>query len=190
MPSSALVPLSLHDALPIFGHRLGGGRRRGRPAPAVRQLLRHVRGRRRERGGPAGRRAAAAPGRPGRKGDRMRTARLFPVLALALAIALPWSTLDIPVLFDGPLNSPGTLQLLGVCLVFGGLALGYDLLFGHAGLLSFGHALFIAAGAYTVGILLDRFQWPLWTAAVLAVAGAAVAAALLGAVALRVSGIA
>jgi branched-chain amino acid transport system permease protein len=120
----------------------------------------------------------------------MRAARLFPVLALALAIALPWSTLDIPVLFDGPLNSPGTLQLLGVCLVFGGLALGYDLLFGHAGLLSFGHALFIAAGAYTIGILLDRLRWPLWTAAALAVAGAAVAAALLGAVALRVSGIA
>jgi branched-chain amino acid transport system permease protein len=112
------------------------------------------------------------------------------LIPLALAVALPWSTLDVPFLFDGPLNSPGTLQLLGVCLVFGGLALGYDLLFGHAGLLSFGHALFIALGAYGVGILVDHFHWPLWTAVPLAVAGAAIAAFLLGAVALRVTGIA
>ncbi|MFF5296079.1 branched-chain amino acid ABC transporter permease [Paractinoplanes globisporus] len=112
------------------------------------------------------------------------------LIPLVLAVALPWSTLDIPFLFDGPLNSPGTLQLLGVCLVFGGLALGYDLLFGHAGLLSFGHALFIALGAYGVGILVNHFYWPLWTAVLLAVAGAAIAAFLLGAVALRVTGIA
>src|SRR3954471_23529474 len=103
------------------------------------------------------------------KGHRMRLTRFLPLLALLVAIAAPWSTVDIPVLFDGPLNSPGTLQLIGVCLVFGGLALGYDLLFGHAGLLSFGHALFIALGAYATGILIDRFHWTLWSAAVLAV---------------------
>jgi hypothetical protein len=99
-------------------------------------------------------------GRPGGKGCRMRTARLVPVLAVALAVAMPWSTLDVPVLFDGPLNSPGTLQLLGVCLVLGGLALGYDLLFGHAGLLSFGHAQFIAAGAYGIEQSWPPSCWP------------------------------
>jgi branched-chain amino acid transport system permease protein len=122
------------------------------------------------------------------KGHRMRLTRFLPLLALLVAIAAPWSTVDIPVLFDGPLNSPGTLQLIGVCLVFGGLALGYDLLFGHAGLLSFGHALFIALGAYGTAVLLGHL--PLWTAMVAAVVLAAVAALLLGAVALRVGGIA
>ncbi len=43
---------------------------------------------------------------------------------------------------------PGTLQLLALCLLFGGLALTYDLLFGFTGLLSFGHALYFAVGVY------------------------------------------
>ena len=47
-----------------------------------------------------------------------------------------------------PLDSPGTLQLLALCLLFGGLALTYDLLFGYTGLLSFGHALYFATGVY------------------------------------------
>ncbi|GLW29177.1 branched-chain amino acid ABC transporter permease [Actinoplanes regularis] len=121
------------------------------------------------------------------------TARLkpfAPLLALLVAAVLPWSTLSVPGLFDGALNSPGTLQLLAVCLVFGGLALGYDLLFGRAGLLSFGHALHVAAGAYGVDILVSHYGWPLWSAALTAVLAAAVLAALLGSVALRTSGIA
>ena len=62
-------------------------------------------------------------------------------------------TVYLPGLFDGPLNSPGTLQLLAICLVFGGLAAGYDLLFGRTGMLSFGHALYFAAGVYGTDIL-------------------------------------
>jgi branched-chain amino acid transport system permease protein len=92
--------------------------------------------------------------------------------------------------FDGPLNSPGTLQLLAICLVYGGLATSYDLMFGHTGMLSFGHALYFAAGIYGTGILIDVTDWPLWIAAVVAIAGASVLAMLLGAVALRTSGIA
>ncbi|GIF03903.1 branched-chain amino acid ABC transporter permease [Actinoplanes siamensis] len=116
--------------------------------------------------------------------------RFVPLALLVAAAALPWSTLDVPGLFDGPLNSPGTLQLLAVCLVFGALALGYDLLFGRAGLLSFGHALYIAAGAYGVDILISHYGWALWPAAAVTVLAAAGLAALLGSVALRTSGIA
>src|SRR3954471_11180873 len=96
--------------------------------------------------------------------------RALPVAALVLAAVLPWSRITIPGVFEGPLNSPGTLQLLAVCLVFGGLALGYDLLFGRAGLLSFGHALYIAAGAYGVDVLVTHYGWPLWAATCGAVA--------------------
>jgi branched-chain amino acid transport system permease protein len=116
--------------------------------------------------------------------------RLAPLLALVVAVALPWSTVDIPALFDGPLNAPGTLQLLALCLVFGGLALGYDLLFGRAGLLSFGHALYFAGGAYGTDILVTHAHWPLWTAALTAVAGTTALAVALGSVALRTAGIA
>ena len=58
-----------------------------------------------------------------RKGDRMTgAAALAPLAVLVLLAVLPYSTVDIPGVFDGPLNSPGTLQLLAICLVFGGLA--------------------------------------------------------------------
>jgi branched-chain amino acid transport system permease protein len=116
--------------------------------------------------------------------------RLFPFFVLALFIVLPYSTLRIPGVFEGALNAPGTLQMLAICLVFGGFALGYDLLFGRAGMLSFGHALYIAAGAYGTDILVSHAHWPLWMAVVVVVPAVAVLAALLGAVALRTTGIA
>jgi len=116
--------------------------------------------------------------------------RALPLFVLVVLLALPYSTLRLPGVFEGALNSPGTLQLLAICLVFGGLALGYDLLFGRAGLLSFGHALYIAAGAYGTDILISHANWPLWAAVAVTVPAVAVLAALLGAVALRTAGIA
>jgi branched-chain amino acid transport system permease protein len=119
-----------------------------------------------------------------------RVRRFAPVGVLVLFALLPYTSLRVPFLFDGPLNSPGTLHILAVCLVFGGLALGYDLLFGRTGLLSFGHALYFAAGGYGTVIILNRTGWPLWTSALMAVLGATTLAALVGAVALRTKGIA
>lgn len=116
--------------------------------------------------------------------------KFLPLLVLAALIVVPYSTLPVPGVFEGTLNSPGTLQMLALCLVFGGLALGYDLLFGRAGLLSFGHALSIAAGAYGTDILVSHAHWPLWAAVAVTVPAVAVLAALLGAVALRTTGIA
>jgi branched-chain amino acid transport system permease protein len=113
-----------------------------------------------------------------------------PAGVLLLLAVLPYSTVELPVLFDAPLNAPGTLQLLGVCLVFGGLAAGYDLMFGRAGMLSFGHALFFATGVYGTVLLVNRFELALPAAASLAIGTGAVLAVALGAVALRTSGIA
>lgn len=47
--------------------------------------------------------------------------RFWPVAVVVVLAVLPWSTVNVPGVFDGPLNSPGTLQLLALCLVFGGL---------------------------------------------------------------------
>jgi branched-chain amino acid transport system permease protein len=118
----------------------------------------------------------------------MRRAALAGLLVvLAVLPALP---LRLPGVFAGPLNAPGTLQILALCLVFGGVALSYDLLFGYTGLLSFGHALFFAAGAYAANIGLSRWGWAPLPAVVFAAAAGIVLPLAIGAVALRVSGIA
>ena len=49
------------------------------------------------------------------------------------------------------------MQLLALCLVTAGVALSYDVLFGRTGLLSFGHALFVGAGAYLAAIALGKW---------------------------------
>jgi len=124
------------------------------------------------------------------RGRWRRLAAFGPLLALVVAAILPYSTIPLPGILDGALNKTGNLQLLAVCLVFGGLAASYDLLFGRTGLLSFGHALYFAAGIYGTDVLVTKAGLPLWQAAVFALVGSATLAALLGAIALRTTGIA
>lgn len=116
--------------------------------------------------------------------------RVVPAVAVLLLAVLPYSTLSLPGVLPGAVNSPGSLQLLALCLLFAGFALSYDLLFGQTGLLSFGHALYVAAGSYTANIAVTRFGWSLLAGVALAAIVGLVLPALLGAVALRVHGIA
>jgi branched-chain amino acid transport system permease protein len=113
-----------------------------------------------------------------------------PLAVLGLLVLVPKLALDIPVVLNGPLDSPGTLQLLALCLLFAGIALTYDILFGTTGLLSFGHALYVAVGVYVTAIALTKWEWGLWpTLGFVVVVGIALPL-VLGAVSLRVSGIA
>jgi branched-chain amino acid transport system permease protein len=120
---------------------------------------------------------------------RARTLVIAAVVTVLLAL-VPRLHVDIPVIFNGPLDSPGTLQLLALCLVFAGVALTYDLLFGFTGLLSFGHALYFAAGVYLADVAMTKWGWSFALAILFALAVALVLAAVLGAVSLRVGGIA
>ena len=86
----------------------------------------------------------------------------IPVAIVVVLALVPKFSIDIPYLFGGGLNTPGTLQLLALCLLFGGLALSYDLLFGFTGLLSFGHALYFAVGVYVAAIAMTRWHWSFW----------------------------
>jgi len=115
---------------------------------------------------------------------------VVPVVLLILLVVLPFLSVDIPVLFGGPLDSPGTLNLLALCLVFAGVALSYDLLFGYTGLLSFGHALYFALGVYLPAIALTEWEWSLPAALALLAVVAIALPLVLGAVSLRVTGIA
>src|SRR4029078_10595057 len=77
-----------------------------------------------------------------------------------------------------------------LCLLFGGVALSYDLLFGFTGLLSFGHALYFAVGVYVSAIAMTRWHWSFWEAILFTALVGFLVAVVLGAVSLRVGGIA
>jgi branched-chain amino acid transport system permease protein len=109
---------------------------------------------------------------------------------LGVAIAVPWIAVGTAGVFSGPLNSTGTLNVLALCLCFGGVALTYDLLFGFTGLLSFGHALYFAVGVYMVAIAITKWGWGFWEAILFAAAVGLVLPAILGSISLRVGGIA
>ena len=63
-------------------------------------------------------------------------------------------------------------------------------MFGFTGLLSFGHALFFAVGVYVAGIAMTQWHWSFWQAVALTAAVGLVLPLLIGAVCLRVGGIA
>lgn len=111
------------------------------------------------------------------------------VLFLALA-AVPFLPFGMPVVFSGPFNTPGTLQVLSVALVLAALAMSYDLIFGYTGLLSFGHALPFALGVYGTNLAMIHagLDYPL--AVVVALAGSVALAVVVGSLALRASGVA
>jgi branched-chain amino acid transport system permease protein len=113
-----------------------------------------------------------------------------PLAVLAVLAVVPRLHVDVPVLFNGALDSPGTLQLLALCLVFAGVALTYDLLFGFTGLLSFGHALYFAVGVYVADIAMTKWHWSMAASLALTAAVGIALPLVLGAVSLRVGGIA
>ena len=111
--------------------------------------------------------------------------RIALAVALVVLVALPAIGIALPGVFEGALNAPGTLNLLGLCFVFGALALTYDLVFGYVGLLSFGHALYFATGVYVPAMALTRWHWSLPTALALTAVVSLVLPLVLGAVCLR-----
>lgn len=75
-------------------------------------------------------------------------------------------------------------------LVYGLFALGFNLLYGYTGLLSFGHAAYFGLGAYGAGITLAKLGWhSVWVALAIGVGAAGVGGAIVGFFALRRRGI-
>jgi branched-chain amino acid transport system permease protein len=74
-------------------------------------------------------------------------------------------------------------------LVFGLYAMGFNLLFGYTGLLSFGHAAFLGTGSYAAGIAIVHagVPWPL--AVLVGVAASVLLGAAIGYLAIRTRGI-
>jgi ABC-type branched-subunit amino acid transport system ATPase component/ABC-type branched-subunit amino acid transport system permease subunit len=96
------------------------------------------------------------------------------------------------VLATAPLYAdytPFYLGLLTEVLVFGLFALAYDVLLGHAGVLSLGHSAFLGVAAYTTGLLLARVRAPLELSIAAGAVGGLATALVLGVFALRKRGV-
>jgi len=89
-----------------------------------------------------------------------------------------------------PLTKP-TVYILGFLLIlfmYAGLASSWNIVGGHAGYLSFGHAAFFGIGAYTTALLLFYFEWSPFLTMPLAGLLAAIFAVLVGFPSLRLQG--
>lgn len=98
------------------------------------------------------------------------------VLATLLFLcALPWLTPNYSVATH--------------ILIFGLYALGYNLIFGYMGMLSFGHSAFLGIGAYAAGILIAQHAIVWWLAIPAAIVISAAGALIIGTLAIRTRGI-
>ena len=108
--------------------------------------------------------------------------KLVPALALVAALAiLP------PALLAA--HQPFYIVLATRILIYGLVATSLNLLIGYTGMISFGHAAFVGAGAYAAAVLVRAgvdSAWFDWPAAALA---GALLALLIGAVSLRTQGV-
>ncbi len=114
---------------------------------------------------------------PGTRGRRLvdAIARHRVAAAVAGLLVLPWVM---------------PYQALAVnVLVYGLYAVGFNLLYGYTGLLSFGHAAFFGAGAYGCGIAISRFGVPWPPALIIGTAFAGALGAVIGGLAIRTRGI-
>lgn len=112
---------------------------------------------------------------------------------LVLFALIPFIGLHVPWVLPGTVNvvnSTGTLDVLALCFVFGGVTLGYDVLFGYTGLLSLGPVMYFAIGVYVFDIAMTHWNWPLLAALALTFGVSLIFSLIFGALALRVKGIA
>jgi branched-chain amino acid transport system permease protein len=97
-------------------------------------------------------------------------------------------TIIVIILLILPFVFPFT-ELATEILIFALLAVAFNLMLGYAGLLSFCHASLFASGAYTMGILLVRFDINIFLGMLAAAVIGAVIALIIGWVAIRRHGI-
>ncbi|MBI4171819.1 MAG: branched-chain amino acid ABC transporter permease [Actinobacteria bacterium] len=101
-----------------------------------------------------------------------------------LAPALVLAALTLPLLLPGYY-----LDVATRFLIFALFALSLDLLIGRTGLWSLGHATFFGCAAYGIGLFTTRIQTSFFLAVAVSLAATALAAALLGLLALRSRGL-
>src|SRR6202165_403589 len=87
-----------------------------------------------------------------------------------------------------PFVMPFTALAVNI-LIYGLYALGFNLVYGYLGLLSFGHAALFGTGAYLCGIAIVHLALPWFVAIAIGILGGLLMAALIGVLAIRTRGI-
>ncbi len=100
-----------------------------------------------------------------------------------------WAGLAVAVYFlVVPLSGDLYITYLSTeILIFALFAMAFNLVLGHAGLISFGHAAYFSTGAYACAIFLTRLDWSLLVSFPAAVAFSAVASLIIGAFCVRLT---
>jgi len=117
------------------------------------------------------------------------------LLILALLLTLPFiiAALNGQAIASVLANEAGQSKFIqGLMIevfILAIFAISYDLIFGITGLLSFGHAMFFAVGAYLTGIMLKSFGWSLLPTFGLLIVAAVLQALLFALVLPRVKGV-
>ena len=104
--------------------------------------------------------------------------RVIGVLFAVVLIAIPFVS-----------QSDFVLNLVTLVMVWAIFAVGFDLVFGSLGMVSFGHASFLGIGGYALAILTQRYGMPFSAGLACATIAGAFGAWLMSFFALRVSGI-
>jgi branched-chain amino acid transport system permease protein len=121
------------------------------------------------------------------------------MVKIARAIRQPWQLLlirfipylaGVVILILLPIFVPAYVQNIWTkFVVFALFAVAYDIIYGHTGLLSLGHAAYFGAGGYTVAALMLHYNIDsVWVGLPLGILMSAILAAIFGFLALRVSG--
>ena len=105
----------------------------------------------------------------------------------SMTLHLSVLALIVVLFFTLPQYYAGNLSRILVLAIY---AMGYNLLFGYAGLLSLGHAMFFAAGMYGFGLTVKLAGLPIPLAFAFGILCAGALAAVIGFLALRTAGVA
>ncbi len=109
---------------------------------------------------------------------RLLSAPLFWIVAIAVTAAA-----FLPLWVSGYI-----LGLLTLAYYFGVFSMAWDLLFGFANEVNFGPTFLVGLGAYTAGIVDNRYGLPIWVCVILGTLAAVIGGVVLALPALRVSG--
>ena len=109
-------------------------------------------------------------------------------LKLSVLLACFLVLAALPIVADA-IDEPFYLDLMARVMIFAIAAMSLDFILGYGAMISFGHALYLGLGAYSVGILAYYGVTSGWIQLLVCVFGTGLIALILGLIALRTSGI-
>ena len=121
-------------------------------------------------------------------GLNFRDRSLF-FIVIALTVLAPFILNPFPSESSLAQFNAGYPDLMQRFVIFGIFAIGFNILFGLTGYLSFGHAAFLGVGSYAAVWMFKLFTYNVLPAIILAVAVAGLFSLLIGYISLRRSGI-